>query len=52
MTVHNLDLLTDEYLSQQRKRAEDRRKSRASIDDPVREVIDFDAVREVSDACA
>jgi hypothetical protein len=51
MAMHNLDLLTDEYLSQQWERAEDCRESRASVDDPVWEVVDFDPVREISNAC-
>jgi hypothetical protein len=52
VTMHNLDLLADKDLSQQRERAEYCWESRAPVDDPVREVIDFDAVREISDACA
>lgn len=52
MAMHNLNLLTNENLSQQRERAEHCRESRASIDHPVRKMIDFDAVREISDACA
>lgn len=51
MAMHNLNLLTDEYLSQQWKRAEHCRESRASVDHPVRKMIDFDAVCKISDAC-
>lgn len=50
--MHNLNLLTNEDLPQQRERAEDCRKSRAAVDNPVWKVVDFDPVREIPDASA
>jgi hypothetical protein len=48
MAVHNLCLFADKDLSQQRERAEHCRKCCASIDNPMRKMIHFDAVRQVS----
>ena len=51
MTMYDLYLLADEDLSQDWEGAEYSRKSRASIDDPVRQMVDLDAVRKVPDTC-
>ena len=49
MAVYDLYLLTNKDLSQDWEGAEYSGKSGASIDDPVRQMVDLDAVREVSD---
>jgi hypothetical protein len=51
MTMYDLYLLTDKDLPQDRERAEYGRKGGASIYDPVRQMVDLNAVRKVSDAC-
>lgn len=52
MAMHNLCLFPNEDLPQQRERAEHRRESGATIDNPVWKVVDFDAVRQISNACS
>ena len=51
MTMHDLYLLADEDLPQDRERAEHSRESGASIHDPVRQMVDLDTVCEVPDTC-
>lgn len=51
MTVYDLYLLADEDLSQDWEGAEYSWESGAPIDDPVRQMVDLDAVREISDTC-
>jgi hypothetical protein len=51
MTMYDLDLLTDKDLSQNREGAEYSRKSRASINDPVWQMVDLYAIRKIPDAC-
>lgn len=50
MTVDDLYPLANEDLSQYRERGEYGRESRRSIDDPMRKMVDFKTVREVSHA--
>lgn len=50
VTMYDLYLLADKDLSQDRKGAEYSRESSASIHDPVREMVDLDAIRKVPDA--
>ena len=50
MTMYDLYLLANKDLSQDRERTEYSRESRASIDDPVRQMVDLYAVRKVPDA--
>jgi len=52
MTVYNLDLLADEDLAEDRERAEDSWEGGATIYDPVREMVDFEAVGEIADSSA
>ena len=52
MAVHNLDLLPDEDLAEDGEAGEHCREGRAAVHDPVRDVIDFDAVGQVADASA
>lgn len=52
MAVYDLNVLPDEDLPQNRKGAEHRRKGRAAIDDPVRQMIDLEAICQVANACA
>ena len=51
MAMYDLYLLTDKDLPQDREGAEHSRKSRASIDDPVRQMVDLYAIRKVPDTC-
>ena len=51
MAVYDLYLLADEDLSQDWEGAEYSREGGAPIDDPVRQVVDLDAVRKVPDTC-
>ena len=51
MAVHDLYLLTNKDLSQDWKGAEYSRESGAPVDEPVRQMVDLDAVCEVPDAC-
>jgi hypothetical protein len=50
MAMHDLYLLADKDLSQDRERAEYSWESGAPVDDPVRQMVDLDAVRKISDA--
>jgi len=51
MTMDDLYLLTDEDLSQDWKGAEHSREGGTSIHDPMWQMVNFDAIRKVSDAC-
>jgi hypothetical protein len=50
MAVYNLYLLTDKDLSQDREGAEYSRESGAPVYDPVRQMVDLDAICEISHA--
>lgn len=50
MPMYDLYLLAYENLSQDREGAEYSWEGGASIDDPVRQMVDFDAVRKIPDA--
>jgi len=50
MAMYDLYLLAYEDLSQDREGAEYSWEGGASIDDPVRQMVDFDAVRKIPDA--
>lgn len=52
VAVHNLDLLTNENLAQQWKRAEDGRESGRAVNHPMREMVDLDTVRQIAYATA
>lgn len=52
MAMHNLDLLADEDLAEGGEGGEDGGEGGAAVDDPVREVVDFEAVGEVADPLA
>lgn len=52
MAMHDLDPLADEDLSQKWEGAEDGWKCSAAVDDPVREVVHLQPIREVPDASA
>jgi hypothetical protein len=49
--MYDLYLFADEDLPQDWERAEYSRESGASIHDPVRQMVDLDAVRKVSHSC-
>ena len=51
MAVYDFYLLTDKDLSQDWEGAEYSRESGAPVDDPVRQMIDLDTVREVPNTC-
>jgi hypothetical protein len=48
MAVDDLYSLADKDLAQDRERGEYGRESRRSIDDPMREMVDFQTIREIS----
>lgn len=50
VSVHNLDRLPDEYLSEDGERREDRRKRRLSMKHEMRNVVHFQPVRQNADA--
>ena len=52
MTMHDLYPLTNEDLAKDGEGREDGGEGGLAVHDPVRDVIDFDAVGEVSDSCA
>ena len=52
MTMHDLYPLTNEDLAKDGEGREDGGEGRLAVHDPVRDVVDFDAVGEVSDSCA
>lgn len=49
MAVDDLYLFTDKDLSENREGREHRGEGGATVDDPVREMVDFDAVGKVAD---
>lgn len=52
MAVHDLDLLSDENLSQVRKGRKHCRERGRPIDHPVRQMVDFETVCQVPDTLA
>ena len=52
MSVHNLNLLPNTNIPQNRKKREDSRKRGLAIDDEEGYVVDFESVCEVADAFA
>jgi len=50
MSMHNFNALPDNDVSENGEERKDRRKSGLSVNDPKRDIIDFDPVGEVSDA--
>ena len=52
MAVHDLDAFADEDLAQDGEGGEDGGEGGLAVHDPVREVVDLDAVGEVADAGA
>lgn len=51
MTVNNLDLFANKDLSEQRERTEHCWERGAPVDDPVWQMVDFDAIRKIPHAC-
>lgn len=49
MAMDDLDLFSNEDLSENRKGREDRGECRAAVDHPVRKMVYFDAVGKIAD---
>ena len=52
MTMDNLNLFPEDNISKHRKEGEDSWKGRFTVDNVERNVIDFETVCQVSDACS
>ena len=50
--MDDLDLLPDEDLAEDGEGGEDRGEGGAAVDDPVWQVVDFEAVGEIANSCA
>lgn len=50
VAMHDIDLLPDDYIPEYRKEREDCRECRFTVDDEERNIVDFEAIGEVSDA--
>lgn len=50
--MYNLNLFSQHYIPEYRKEAEHSRERGGTVDDQERDVIDFQAVREVAYACS
>ena len=52
MPMNYLNLLANDNISEYGKEGEDSRKSRFAVDDKERDMVDFQAISEISDAGA
>lgn len=52
MTMNNLDLLPDDYVSENREEREDCRHCSLPIDDHEGNIVDFETIRQVSNTSA
>lgn len=50
--MYNLNLFSQHYIPEYRKEAEHGRECRGTVDDQERDMIDFQAIREVAYACS
>lgn len=51
MTMHDLDFLPEYDVSKNGKEGEDSRHGRLAVHDEKRDVVDFEAICEIADAC-
>ena len=52
MSVYNLYALADDNVAKDREEGEDGREGRLAVDDEEGDVVDFEAVGQISDACS
>lgn len=50
--MNNLDLFSDHDVSKYREKGEDGRKGRCTVDDEKGNVVDFEAIGEISNSCS
>lgn len=51
MAVYNFNLFANDNVSKDGEEGEDSREGRLAVDDPKRHMVDFQAIRQVPNAC-